>query len=209
MERFQPRSFQFAKGGAVPYRVAPFRNTRPVSPFMTRPRALLILVLLAAIAFFTWRAFRPRATPEAAALPSSKAESQPPFPIPDQPTAAERLLEGYGDPATPPIEDLRKIHRVVTGYFTVVKDSSRNPIGGNADLAAALRGENPNREVFVRTGHPLFAKDGMLADRWGNPIVVHPEEFRRLGLRSAGPDRSPYTADDLILTPSGAQQQAK
>ncbi|WP_367871609.1 hypothetical protein [Luteolibacter sp. Populi] len=176
---------------------------------MTRPRALLILILLAAIALFTWRAFRPRTTPEAIDLPSSQTDSQAAFPIPDQPTAAERLLEGYGDPATPPIEDLRKIHRVVTGYFSIVKDSSRNPIGGNADLAAALRGENPNREVFVRAGHPLFAKDGMLADRWGTPIVVHPEEFRRLGLRSAGPDRSPYTADDLILTPAGAQQQAK
>jgi hypothetical protein len=129
--------------------------------------------------------------------------------MPEKPTPSERLLEGYGDPGTPPIEDLRKIHRVVTGYYSVVKDSSRNPIGGNADLAAALRGDNPNREVYVRPGHPVFGKDGLLVDRWGSPIVVHPEEFRRLGLRSAGPDRSPYNADDLLLSPTGAQQQAK
>jgi hypothetical protein len=129
--------------------------------------------------------------------------------VPDKPSASERLLEGYGDPASPPIEDLRKIHRVVTGYFSVVKDSSRNPIGGNPDLAAALRGQNPNHEVFVREGHPIFGKDGSIIDRWGSPIVVHPEQFRRLGLRSAGPDRSPYNADDLLLSPNGAQQQVK
>lgn len=176
---------------------------------MTHPRALSILAVLLLAAVLIWWLCRtpsikeaPAQTPAAVAGPGPAS-----FPVPDQPTASERLLEGYGDPASPPIEDLRKIHRVVTGYFSVVKDASRNPIGGNADLAAALRGENPNREIFVRPGHAIFGKDGAILDRWGSPIVVHPEEYRRLGLRSAGPDRSPYTMDDLVLSPSGAQQQ--
>lgn len=177
---------------------------------MTHPRVLSIIALLVLAAILTWWLFRtpplppPQAQPTAASGPA-RVE----FPMPEKPSASERLLEGYGDPASPPIEDLRKIHRVVTGYFSVVKDSSRNPIGGNADLAAALRGENPNREVFVREGHPIFGNDGLIVDRWGSPIVVHPEEFRRLGLRSAGPDRSPYNADDLLLSPAGAQQLVK
>lgn len=132
-----------------------------------------------------------------------------PFPAPEEPTPAEAILDGYGDPATPPIEDLRKIHRIVTGYFSVVKDGTRNPIGGNADLAAALRGENPNRETFVRPGHPIFAKDGSIIDRWGSAIVVHPEAYRQVGLRSSGPDLAPYTADDLVLSPSGIQARSK
>jgi hypothetical protein len=177
---------------------------------MTHPRALSILVLLALATLVAWWLFRTPPLKEPQAPPSATSgTAEASFPVPDQPTPSERLLEGYGDPASPPIEDLRKIHRVVTGYFSVVKDSSRNPIGGNADLAAALRGDNPNREVFVRADHPVFGKDGMLIDRWGSPIVVHPEEFRRLGLRSAGPDRSPYNADDLQLSPTGAQQQVK
>lgn len=121
------------------------------------------------------------------------------------PTASEALLEGYGDPDSPPVEDLRKIHRVVTGYFSVIKDPSRNPIGGNADLAAALRGENPDREAFLRPDHPVFSADGLLRDRWGSPLVIHPEGWRELEIRSAGPDRTPYTEDDLILAPTGLQ----
>ena len=125
------------------------------------------------------------------------------------PGSSEPLLEGYADPATPPIEDLRKIHRVATGYFSAVKDPSRYPIGGNADLAAALKGENPNREVFVRGSHAVFSPEGLIKDRWGSPLIVHPEAWRQLELRAAGPDKVPYTADDLILTPKGTQAPAE
>jgi hypothetical protein len=131
--------------------------------------------------------------------PSSRPAAPNPAPFP-----AEALLGGYGDPATSPIEDLRKLHRVVTSYFSVVKDSSKNPIGGNADLAAALRGENPNREVFLPSGHPVFSADGLLLDRWGSPLIIHPQAWRELELRSAGPDRIPFTDDDLRLLPTGA-----
>ncbi|MEK7953699.1 hypothetical protein [Luteolibacter soli] len=127
----------------------------------------------------------------------------PPIPTSHIPTASERLLEGYADPSTPPIEDLKKVQRVVAGYFSVVKDASRFPIGGNADLAAALRGENPNRETYLPEGHPVFSKDGLLIDRWGSPLVVHPEAWTQLELRSAGPDKIAYTSDDLVMKPSG------
>ena len=156
--------------------------------------------MLALLAFVAWLWLRP--TPKIAPAPVA-TYSQPPPVRPVEPTAPERLLEGYADPATPPIEDLRKLHRVLSGYFSVVKDASRNPIGGNADLAAALRGENPNRTVFVHPGHAVFSPDGLLRDRWDTPIVVHPEGWRRIELRSAGPDKTPYTADDLILNPAG------
>ena len=131
--------------------------------------------------------------------------SQPELDIPTPPTAAEALLDGYGDAATPPIEDLRKVHRVAMGYFSIVKDPSRFPIGGNADLAAALRGENANREILVGKDHSIFTTDGLLKDRWGQPLIVHPEGWRRLELRSAGPDGIGYNEDDVVLSPSGMQ----
>jgi hypothetical protein len=104
------------------------------------------------------------------------------------------------------MEDLRKIQRVAAGYFSVIKDASRHPIGGNADLAAALLGENANREAFLRTDHPVFAKDGTLTDRWGSPLIVHPEGWQQLELRSSGPDRIPYNGDDLVLSPQGMER---
>jgi hypothetical protein len=175
---------------------------------MNRKRAVTAAaVLLVAAGLLLWLASRDE-PPSLAPPPSPRTKDRIDFPAPPQPTAAEAILEGYGDPASPPIEDLRKIHRVITGYFSVVKDGSRNAIGGNPDLAAALRGENPNREVFVREGHPVFGLDGMIIDRWGSAVVVHPEAYRQLGLRSSGPDRSPYTADDLILSPSGVPKPA-
>lgn len=131
-------------------------------------------------------------------VPSSQPSAPKPAPLP-----AEALLAGYADPATPPVEDLRKLHRVITGYFSVIKDPSRNPIGGNADLAAALRGENPNREAFLPAGHAIFSDDGLILDRWGSPLIVHPEAWQEIELRSAGSDRIPFTGDDLVLLPNG------
>jgi hypothetical protein len=162
-----------------------------------------VVALLVAGICLGWRWLRPAATAVAPPVPSRSQL----VPKPAAPTAGERLLDGYADPAAPPIEDLRKLHRVLTGYFSVIKDPSRNAIGGNADLAAALRGENPNRTVFVPSGHTIFSPDGLLLDRWKTPLIVHPEGWRRIELRSAGPDKTPYTGDDLILNPAGFREK--
>ena len=159
----------------------------------------VVLIMLLAWLFFTLDSEKKPAHPAASpAPPVSQAQ-----PVREKPTASEALLAGYGDPATPPIEDLRKIQHVAVGYFSLIKDSQRFPIGGNEDFAAALRGENPNREVFLRPGNPIFSRDGLLIDRWGSPLVVHPLAWRQLEFRSAGPDRIPYNADDLVLEPNG------
>ena len=142
-------------------------------------------------------------------LPVKPAQSQIQPTLQSAPTASESLLTGYADPATPPIEDLRKIQHVAVGYFSLIKDARRFPIGGNEDLSAALRGENPNRETFIRAGHPVFSREGLLLDRWGSPLIVYPEAWRELELRSAGPDRIPYNGDDLVLSPTGTSSPAK
>ncbi len=160
--------------------------------------------VLASVALLLWLSTQKERQPEKE-QPAPPATNRPQSQLPASPTPAESLLTGYADPAAPPIEDLKKIHRVVTGYFSVVKDSARYPIGGNADLAAALRGENPNREVHVRGDHPVFSAEGLLIDRWASPLVVHPEAWKQLELRSAGPDKAPFTEDDLVLTPAGIQ----
>ena len=170
------------------------------------PIAVLILIF-ALVAILAWVSNRldfvkkPR--------PASPVQSQIQRTPVEIPTASESLLTGYGDPATPPIEDLRKIQHVAVGYFSLVKDAHHFPIGGNEDLSAALRGENPNREIFIRAGHPVFSRDGFLQDRWGSQLIVHPEAWRELELRSAGPDRIPYNKDDLVLSPQGGSSPVK
>lgn len=167
----------------------------------------VIILLFALVGMVVWISnhldFKPRRAP----APSVTTEIKP-SPHPSA-TPSESLLAGYGSPTTPAIEDLRKIQRVGVGYFSLIKDSQRFSIGGNEDFAAALRGENPNREIFVRRDHPVFSSAGLLIDRWGTPLIVHPEAWRQLELRSAGPDRIPYNGDDLVLSPAGVSSQGK
>ena len=169
---------------------------------MRRGKWINGFLALAILALLVWLFLNTGSKP--ASPPPSATRTSPP-PQSSAPTAAESLLADYADPATEPIDDLRKLHRAVVSYFSVMKDSSKNPIGGNADLAAALRGENPNKEIFLPADHPIFSADGLLLDRWNTPLIVHPEAWRELELRSAGPDKTPYAADDLILLPNGQQ----
>jgi hypothetical protein len=168
----------------------------------------VVILLLCLVGMAVWLA---NGLPKVAKAPAkNRVMSQvPTSSVSAQPLATEGLLLGYGDPATPPIEDLRKIHRLVTGYFSVIKDESRFPIGGNEDLAAALLGANANRESFIRSNNPVLSPSGLLLDRWQSPLIVHPEASRQLELRSAGPDRIPYNQDDLILTASGLQKSVE
>ncbi len=117
----------------------------------------------------------------------------------DGPLPGEALLATYGDPFSEPIEDLRALDRVISGYFSIVKNHAGYSIGGNGDLAAALRGENAYRQRFVPADHRVFGPDGRILDRWGTPVFVHPLAARNLELRSAGPDRELFTDDDVVL----------
>ncbi len=69
--------------------------------------------------------------PEPSFSPSAETTPGPPLP-------GDLLLADFGSPETAPIDDLKKLHNLVSGYFSVVKDLTRHPIGGNADLAACL-----------------------------------------------------------------------
>ncbi len=112
-------------------------------------------------------------------------------------------MRDYASPETEPIKDLIAIHRVLTGYFSIVKDHKHYPIGGNDDLAAALLGQNSGKQAFLPADHVAFGSDGRLIDRWGTPIFVHPEEARCIELRSAGPDKVMFNEDDLVLSSTG------
>lgn len=173
------------------------------------PRRLLLLAVPLLVAWLALTYLRPAepTRPAGAAGPPASAptggDSADAGPADDAPLPGEALLLGFGDPELPPIDDLRRIHRVVSGYFSIVKDHSRHPIGGNADLAAVLRGENAHQQAFIPPDHRVFGADGRLVDRWGSPLFVHPLAARAIELRSAGPDRRLFTPDDLQLDPTG------
>lgn len=87
--------------------------------------------------------------------------------------------------------DLFQIYRREFGGF---------PAGqGNDQFMNALRGANPGKLPIFPLDHPRLDPGGNLLDAWQQPYRFHPVSRDRLEIRSAGPDREIFTADDLVV----------
>lgn len=182
---------------------------------MRRTRAIGLLVLLAALGGALWWSARER-QPALAPTPSAAAAAAevgnvslagaafapgdpPPLLTPRVATAErpalawERLLAADGSPR----EDLAALGDLVSGYLQSGLGDARRSIGFNEDLVPALTDTAALGEAALPADHPAI-RDGRLLDRWGTPWQVHPLAHDLIQLRSAGPDRRLYTADDLV-----------
>ena len=73
-----------------------------------------------------------------------------------------------------------------------------NPVGTNPEITSALQGENPKHINFLRADGNRVNANGELVDVWGTPYFFHQLSAHDMEIRSAGPDRVMYTADDLV-----------
>jgi len=75
-----------------------------------------------------------------------------------------------------------------------------NPVGNNREITRALNGSNPGQVVFLNPedGAQINAR-GELVDNWGTPLFFHQLSGTVMEIRSAGPDRRMWTADDLVV----------
>jgi hypothetical protein len=92
-------------------------------------------------------------------------------------------------------EDLQTVQQLLLVYQRAF---GQNPEGDNEDVVAALLGQNKHGVAFLPEGVEGI-HDGHLLDRWGTPYFMHPESSHHMSLRSAGPDRSLFTDDDVVL----------
>ena len=76
-----------------------------------------------------------------------------------------------------------------------------NPVGDNAEITATLTGRNNLRLALIPPGHPAVNRRGELCDRWGTPFFFHAESAHKMEIRSAGPDRKMWSADDVLFSP--------
>jgi hypothetical protein len=76
-----------------------------------------------------------------------------------------------------------------------------NPVGDNAEITAALTGKNRLAYAFISPAHPAINRQGELCDRWGTPYFFHQISGTVMQVRSAGPDRQQWTADDIAAGP--------
>ena len=181
-------------------------------------RGAWILTLVAAAAVIVAVAWRSQTT-TAPAKPSAVAGPSKPAPVASPP---DKLAPAKAPAAPPPLrlypgsealaaqlnapdgdaaQDVTTLHRLLQQYQRALHHRQGTPVGDDIDLARALTGRNPMRQVFLPPGHPALATNGHLTDRWGTPYHLHPRGNGAYEVRSAGPDRQLYTADDLVANP--------
>lgn len=73
-----------------------------------------------------------------------------------------------------------------------------NPVGNNAEIVRALRGNNPRGMRFADDASTPLSKGGEVLDRWGHALYFHPISATVLEVRSAGPDGKMWTPDDQV-----------
>lgn len=178
-------------------------------------------IFLALLAIGWWFAVssdsRKRSADEEASKSSTNSETVAPGVVatiaathtvapPNQPAPllGETILRDYAKPSSSPENDLKSLSHLMDNFSLLVKPAVDMPMSVNEDWAAAFRGSNPAHERFLPDRHAALNAQGQLVDRWGTPLFFHALGGHRFELRSAGPDKKMWTADDIHRNADGS-----
>lgn len=84
---------------------------------------------------------------------------------------------------------------VLRDYSTAMKG---NPVGTNAEITAALLGDNPKQLKLELPAGSTLNGASELCDPWGTPWFFHQLSAYKTEIRSAGPDKKMHTGDDVV-----------
>jgi hypothetical protein len=115
--------------------------------------------------------------------------------IPPAPIVAPAVPETPESVSLPPMTILENMRTAIRNYGSSL---GGNPVGNNAEITSALQGENPKQINFLKPDGNRVNANGELVDPWGTPYFFHQISGQETEIRSAGPDRVMYTADDLV-----------
>jgi hypothetical protein len=116
----------------------------------------------------------------------------------------ETILSEYANTNASPQNDLTLMSHLMENAVLLLKSSANRPLSANEDWAAFLRGGNSARERFLPETHVALNTKGQLIDRWGTPLFFHALGNGRYDLRSAGPDKTMWTSDDIHRNADGS-----
>lgn len=92
---------------------------------------------------------------------------------------------------------LDNMRHVISDYGSMF---GGNPVGENSEITSQLSGNNPKHANFIRPDAGMQINDkGELVDPWGTPYFFHQLSGHEMEIRSAGPDKVMWTADDLVV----------
>jgi len=131
------------------------------------------------------------ATPEPALDPSVPVALPAPEPPPDLPPPKPRVV--ISPEALKDMDNVQFMLRDFRSRF------GGNPTGTNAEIMKEVMGQN---RFQARLGPPEGQEinaQGELLDHWGSAYFFHQLSANEMEIRSAGPDKSMYTADDILV----------
>ena len=172
-----------------------------------------VILLMVAVGWWSFRLGSDGGAPVRAntvAVPSAATSSSRPTKVPTLTSEQRRqamldLPEAHlADQLNSPSGDIRRDMSIVASLFAAWRSNypgRGNPFGDNRELTSKLMGNNSNGIIFLREGNPAINQQGELCDRWGTPFFFHAESGTRMEIRSAGPDRKLWTADDVTIIP--------
>lgn len=188
-------------------------------PLPKRPSTYILGLLLVLLAVLVWWLFKATSDPtlqdairqantaqpvgSPAASTSVPAISRIGNSAPAAPVdpANQTLADELHNPSNPPERDLEIVDHFIE---QLRRGTGANPIGLNEDITDAMTGGgDPRRPRVFPSNHPSI-RGGRLVDRWGTPFWFHPNSGTQMEIRSAGPDKQLFTADDIVRNPSPA-----
>lgn len=131
-------------------------------------------------------------TPVAGAMIPSVAVSA----TPGDTEAADRGATKKTDSAPRDAEvDVVKVRVMMHDYHNLMGE---NPVGTNAEIMKALMGGNTRTATLGPPEGMTLNGAGELVDQWNTPYFFHQLSKDVMEIRSAGPDKVMWTADDVV-----------
>jgi hypothetical protein len=116
----------------------------------------------------------------------------------------ESILRDYGNTNRPPENDLTLMSRLMENSLLLLKSAGNRPLSANEDWADLLRGKNFAQERFISETNLALNAKGQLIDRWSTPLFFHALGSGHYEIRSAGADKTLWTADDIHRNADGS-----
>ena len=141
----------------------------------------------------------PATTPKLVATPDAPSGSPVNSIIPNQPVnvGARTVVPKVPPPDPNPAAgvDVEKVRLMLRDYRTLYRE---NPVGTNAEIMKAIMGGNPRQAQLGPPEGQSLSAEGELLDRWGTPYFFHQLSADSMEVRSAGPDKTLWTSDDIV-----------
>jgi len=178
-----------------------------------KPAIILGSLILAAL--LTWF-FLPNPKEPTPNSPPSQPGPLPNQPLPNQPSFLSQIndiredrsagvLADYHQSGTTTARDLELVRFVLETFNTTLKHKGSIPMSENHEVMFLLFGNNPYKLRFLDPTLPYFNDKGEILDSWGTPLFFHFSSSTNPGLRSAGPDKKLWTADDITYGESAGE----